>query len=174
MPKLERLDWVAPLSEGQGVTLSELPEADMFLAENPNALVLGVLYDSQYQTRRAFAIPYLLRERLGHLDMPRVAGEEEAVRVAFTTKPALHRFPNRFAGLTIQLASTISEDYGGDSSLIWREARSVEDLGTRLMQLPAFGPQKTNWSVGMLGRLGVLPFGGWEHYRVPEPKAKTG
>jgi hypothetical protein len=41
-----------------------------------------------------------------------------------------------------------------------------------LIALPAFGVEKTNWTVGMLGTLGMLPFAGWEGYRAPEPKKK--
>jgi uncharacterized HhH-GPD family protein len=167
MPKLERLAWIAPLSEGRGVTLSDDPAADLFLAEDPNALLLGVLYDSQYSTRRAFAVPLRLKERLGHLDASRLADEEEAVlHEAFSRKPALHRFPRRYATLTRQLASVLVDRYAGDASRIWREAGGVEELGTRLLALPAFGPEKTNWTVGMLGTLGLLPYGGWEEFRV--------
>src|SRR5437763_17006122 len=119
MPKLERLEWVAPLSDGRGVTLTNDPAADQFLADHPNALLLGVLYDSQYQTRRAFAIPYLLKERLGFFDIQRIASEDEAVMMeAFSRKPALHRFPYRSARLTQQLARVIVSDYGGHATRI--------------------------------------------------------
>ncbi|HEV3310175.1 MAG TPA: Fe-S cluster assembly protein HesB [Chloroflexota bacterium] len=167
MPKLERLEWVLPLSEGKGVTLTDMPEANMFLAEDPNALLLGVMCDSQYQTRRAFAIPYVLRQRLGHFEIARIAGEIDVVHTAFTTKPALHRFPNRCAALTSKLAQALVDAYGGDGRRMWTEAASADELAGRLMALPAFGAGKTDWTVGMLGRLGVLSFGGWEEYRVP-------
>lgn len=172
MPKLERLDWIAPLADGRGVTLSVDPAADVFLAEDPNALLLGVLYDSQYATRYAFASPLRLHDRLGHLDMVRIAVEEETVLMeVFSRKPALHRFPNRYARLTRQVAVVLVEQYGGDASRIWREASGADELGARLIALPAFGPDKTNWTVGMLGRLGLLPYDGWMEYRVPVKKA---
>jgi uncharacterized HhH-GPD family protein len=173
MPKLERLDWIAPLSEGRGVTLSDDPAADQFLAQDPNALLLGVLYDSQYQTRRAFAIPLKLRERLGHFDLQRMVAEgEEPLLTAFRTFPALHRFPGKFAHQTLQVVQTLVAEYGGDASRIWREAADVDDLGLRLMALPCFGTEKTNWTVGMLGRLGLISFPGWEEYRATAPKGK--
>jgi uncharacterized HhH-GPD family protein len=167
MPKLERLEWIAPLSEGKGVTLSDDPEADLFLAESPTALLLGVLYDSQYATRKAFAIPLRLRERLGHLDPTQLAFADETVLLeVFGRKPALHRFPYKFARITQRLAQVLMAEYGGETERIWREAGSANDLGDRLMALPSFGIEKTNWTVGMLGRLGYLPFDGWEEYRV--------
>jgi uncharacterized HhH-GPD family protein len=171
MPKLERLDWIAPLSEGRGVTLSDDPAADRLLAEDPNALLLGVLYDSQYSTRKAFAAPFRLKERLGHLDMARLGEEDPSVVLAsFAQKPALHRFPNKYATLTQQMARAIAQRYGGDSSRIWTETSDVTELGNRLLELPAFGVEKTNWTVGMLGRLGWLPYDGWQEYRASPPK----
>lgn len=173
MPKLERLEWIAPLSEGRGVTLSDDPNADLFLAEDANALLLGVLYDSQLATRRAFAIPLRLKERLGHFDMERLAepGSAEVI-AAFSQKPALHRFPRKFAELTARVAAVVVTDYGGDSSRIWREADSVDTLAGRLLDLPAFGIEKTNWTVGMLGALEMLPFDGWQEYRATPRKAR--
>jgi len=167
MPKLERLEWVAPLSEGRGVTLSDDEAADRYLAENPFALLLGVLYDSQYSTRRAFSAPYRLSQRLGHLDPVQVAAmEEDALLPVFGEKPALHRFPYRYARLTHQIAGIVSQDYGGDAARIWLEAGNVPTLAQRLLALPAFGQQKTDWTVGMLGRMGVLPYDGWEEFRM--------
>lgn len=176
MPKLERLSWLAPLGEGRGVTLSDDPAADLFLAENPNALLLGVLYDSQYSTRRAFSAPLRLCERLGHLDMALLAADDEtALMEAFAKKPALHRFPRKFATLTRQLAGALVSDYGGDASRIWTEAGDVTQLGERLMALPAFGTEKTNWTIGMLGILGMLPYDGWDGYRVAaRPRSRPG
>ncbi len=172
MPKLERLEWLAPLSEGRGITLSDDPAADLFLAENPNALLLGVLFDSQFSTRRAFASPLRLYERLGHLDLARIAIDDETVIIeVFVQKPALHRFPRKFAVLTRQLSGVLTERYGGDAGRIWLEARDVPDLGDRILDLPAFGVEKANWTVGMLGTLGMLPYGGWEEYRVSSKPA---
>jgi uncharacterized HhH-GPD family protein len=173
MPKIERLEWLAPLSEGRGVTLSDDPAADLFLAEDGNALLLGVLYDSQLATRRAFAVPLRLKERIGHFDIMRLAAPDSVELVeAFAMKPALHRFPRKFATLTQQLAAVIVTDYDGDAGRIWREADDVHVLADRLMHLPAFGVEKTNWTVGMLGVLGMLQFDGWQDFRVPARVAR--
>jgi uncharacterized HhH-GPD family protein len=174
MPKIERLSWLAPLTEGRGVTLSNDPAADLFLAENANGLLIGVLLDTQFPTRQAFTSPYRLHQRLGHLDLERIAGEEITVlEGAFAEKPALHRFPYRCARLTQQLAGVVTTEYGGDAARIWLEASDVEDLGFRVLALPSFGEEKTNWTVGMLGTLGMLPYGGWEEFRVKMPRRKA-
>jgi uncharacterized HhH-GPD family protein len=156
------------------VTLSDDPAADMFLAENPNALLLGVLYDSQYATRKAFAVPLRLRERLGHLDMAAIAAQDpQTFTEIFRQKPALHRFPGKFAAHTQHLAGRLVDSYGGDATRIWGQASSADDLAGRLLSLPAFGVEKTNWTMGMLGHLGLLPFSGWEEYRVRPQRKKS-
>lgn len=171
MPKLERLAWLAPLSEGRGVTLTGDLECDRFLERDPNALLIGVLLDSQYPTRMAFASPLRLEQRLGHLDPARIGAMEiDALVAVFREKPALHRFPARAATLTQQLAIHLHQQYGGDSARLWLEARDVHDLGARTLALPAFGVEKTNWTIGMLGTLGLLPYDGWEEYRAPAPR----
>jgi len=173
MPKIERLAWIAPLSEGRGVTLSNDPAADLLLAEDPNALLLGVLLDSQYASRQAFASPYRLHQRLGHLDLTEItAMEEMALHDVFRLKPALHRFPRKFAGLTQQFAFYVIETHDGDSSRIWQEATDVNHLAQRVLALPSFGVEKTNWTVGMLGTLGWLPFDGWQGYQATVPKKR--
>jgi uncharacterized HhH-GPD family protein len=170
---LERLEWIAPLSAGKGVTLSREHEANLLLAEDPNALLLGVLYDAQFLTVKAFAIPFHLKERLGHLNMGTIAEMDlENLKQVFVEYPALHRFPFKNAATTQKIAQLISERYGGDSGRIWREAANPDDLAARLMELPAFGIEKTNWTIGMLGRLGMLPFEGWEEYRVAKGNRK--
>ncbi len=174
MPKIERLAWIAPLSEGRGVTLSNDPAADLLLAEDPNALLLGVLLDSQYASRQAFASPFRLHQRLGHLDLAEISAmEETALHEVFRLKPALHRFPRKCAGLTQQFAWYVVETYGGDSSRVWLEATDVDHLAQRILALPSFGVEKTTWTVGMLGTLGWLDFDGWEGYRATVAKKKV-
>jgi hypothetical protein len=51
-------------------------------------------------------------------------------------------------------------------------ADSVDTLAGRLLDLPAFGIEKTNWTVGMLGTLEMLAFDGWQEYRATPRKAR--
>jgi uncharacterized HhH-GPD family protein len=49
-------------------------EANEYLADNPFALLVGMLLDQQVPMKTAFTAPYLLRERLGHdFDAARIA-----------------------------------------------------------------------------------------------------
>ena len=70
-------------------------EADTLLSDNPLALLLGMTLDQQVPLERAFGAPVLLLERIGGpLDASRIASmDPEALKAAFTTQPALHRYP---------------------------------------------------------------------------------
>jgi uncharacterized HhH-GPD family protein len=55
-----------------------------------------------------------------------------------------------------ELAAVVAEEYGGDASRIWREARDGPDLQARLLALPGIGEMKARSILAILGkRLGV-------------------
>jgi uncharacterized HhH-GPD family protein len=56
----------------------------------------------------------------------------------------------------------ITTEYDGDTSRLWNEATSGDDLLRRVMALPGFGKQKAQIFVALLAKqLGVRP-DGWE------------
>lgn len=139
-------------------------DANRLLAENPVALLIGMLLDQQFPMERAFAAPHLLRQRLGgRLDAATVAGlsDTEVDRV-FAGPPALHRFPGSMGRRCRELCARVVSDYDGDASRIWREAADGADLLRRLQDLPGFGAAKARIFIGVVGkRLGQGP-PGWE------------
>ena len=140
------------------------PEANRLLASDPLALLIGMLLDQQIQMEKAFVGPYLLHRRLGtDLDARRIAELDPAVlEEAFTTKPALHRFPASMARRTQELCAYLAEHHDGDPTLLWQGAGSGAELYERLVALPGFGSDKARIFVGVLGkRMGVRPEG-WE------------
>ena len=85
----------------------------------------------------------------------------------FKGPPALHRFPGSMAKRVQALSQVIVDEYGGDASRIWREAKDGEDLQRRLLALPGFGPDKTRIFIALLAkRFGVRP-PGWEQAAGP-------
>jgi uncharacterized HhH-GPD family protein len=83
------------------------------------------------------------------------------MRDAFTTPPAIHRFPSAMADRVHALATLLATEYGGDASRIWRDA-SVDEIKQRLAKLPGVGPMKSRTILGLLAKqYGVRPQG-WE------------
>lgn len=132
-------------------------EADALVSEDPLALLIGFALDQQVTVQKAFAGPWELRRRLGHLDARRIAGTDPAeLDRVFRERPALHRFPGSMAGKVAALCAAIAERYDGDASRIWREAKDGRDLQARLLGLPGIGEMKARTILAILGkRLGV-------------------
>ena len=116
------------------------PAACRLLAENPFALLVGFAIDQQVPVQKAFAGPYVLKQRAGTLDPKKLAQTDLAP--LFAERPAIHRFPSAMAERVRELAAVVSEDYGGDAARIWGDAKDAPDLKKRIGALPGFGPMK--------------------------------
>ena len=57
----------------RGGSYTNIKGADNLVRTNPTALVLGVLFDQGIPYEKAWEAPYRLRQRLGHLDVRRLA-----------------------------------------------------------------------------------------------------
>jgi uncharacterized HhH-GPD family protein len=140
-------------------------DADRLLVSDPLALLIGFALDQQVPLQKAFSGPLELSRRIGGLDAKRIAAmDPDVLDSAFRTPPALHRFPSNMARRVRELAAYLVERYDGDASRIWREARDGADLHARLLDLPGFGPMKSETLLAILGkRLGLAPVG-WEAF----------
>jgi uncharacterized HhH-GPD family protein len=137
--------------------------ADQVLTDDPFALVLGMMLDQQYPMEHAFRGPAKVLDRFGTLDPARIAAAdpEEFAAMAATT-PAVHRFPGSMATRIQALATLVVEEYDGDTTRLWTEAKDGRDLLRRIQQLPGFGKQKAQILVALLAKqLDVRP-DGWE------------
>src|SRR3954463_15480993 len=116
------------------------PKACELLAQDPFALLVGFAIDQQVPVQKAFAGPQVLKERAGALDPQKLASMD--LGPVFAEKPAIHRFPGAMADRVRELASVVAEEYGGDASRIWTEAKDGADLRKRIGSLPGFGEMK--------------------------------
>jgi uncharacterized HhH-GPD family protein len=137
--------------------------ANELLETDPLALLIGMVLDQQVKMEKAFGGPYELKQRLGHLDVRKIAAmDPDRLDKVFRERPALHRFPCNMARRVQAMCAAVVKDYGGDAASIWRDARTGDELAARISKLPGFGEMKTRIMVSILAKkFGVTP-PGWE------------
>ena len=135
-----------------GDSFSGDPRADALLSSDPAAFLLGVLFTQGIPAERAWAGPYLLRERLGTLDLAFLAAEPASVREAFCQRPMLHRFKNTVPAWVSAAARRLLEVYDGDASRIWEPGSHVVEVAERLSAFPGIGRKKAVMATEILTR----------------------
>ena len=141
------------------------PAANALLEKDPLALLIGLVLDQQVKMEKAFAGPYVLKQRLGHLDARKIATmDPDKLLTAFRERPALHRFPGSMAARVQALCAVIVKDYGGDAGAVWREAKDGDDLAKRIKKLPGFGDMKVKILVAILAKKFDVKPTGWEKH----------
>ncbi len=129
-------------------------EANALLAKEPLALLIGFALDQQVPVQTAFSGPLKIKQRVGTLDAHTLATTD--LEPAFRERPAVHRFPGTMAKRVQELAAVVDEDYGGDASRLWRDAKDGADLRKRIADLPGFGEMKVkSLSAVLAKRFGV-------------------
>lgn len=111
------------------------------LSTDPNALLLGMLLDQQVPMEKAFAGPEVLRERLGGLDVAKIAAmDPDAFEKVCSERPAIHRFLARGQAhpVVVPGAGRRLGRLGGHPV----RRRPGADLKKRILALPGFGEQK--------------------------------
>jgi uncharacterized HhH-GPD family protein len=129
---------------------TENEDANRLLAEDPFALLVGFALDQQITVQQAFQGPLRIKQRIGTLDPATLARTD--LEPAFREKPAIHRFPGNMARRVQDLAAVIAEDYGGDASRIWGDAKDGTDLKKRIGALPGFGDMKIRSLTAVLAK----------------------
>src|SRR5438105_13637466 len=141
------------------IVWSDDPAANELLETDPLALLIGLVLDQQVKMEKAFGGPYELKQRLGHLDVRKIAAmDPDKLNAVFRERPALHRFPGSMAGRVQLLCQVIVEDYGADAGAVWRDAKDGDELEARIRKLPGFGDMKSKILVAVLAKkFGVRP-----------------
>jgi len=141
------------------------PKANHLLETDPLALLIGLVLDQQITMEKAFAGPFVLKQRLGSLEARKIASlDPEKLLVVFKTRPAIHRFPNNMAKRVQDLCKAIVKDYNGDASAVWTQARDGDDLAARIKKLPGFGDMKVKILVAVLAKKFDVKPQGWEKH----------
>jgi uncharacterized HhH-GPD family protein len=138
-------------------------EADQLLTEDDNALLIGMVLDQQVPMEKAFSGPLVIAQRMGgRLDVAAIAAtsEEEFVELC-SRPPAIHRFPAAMAKRVRQVCQVLTEDYDGQATNLWKDARSGTQVKANLEHLPGFGSDKAAIFTAVLGKLRGITPDGW-------------
>ncbi len=115
-------------------------EANVLIATDPMALLVGFVLDQQVTVQKAFSGPLALRERLGAIDAETLAAAD--LEPVFRERPAIHRFPGAMARRVHELAVHVRDRYDGDAARVWTDAADAAELRANIEALPGFGEMK--------------------------------
>lgn len=136
--------------------------ANDLMLKRPEAFLIGVLFTQGVPAERAWAGPWLLSERLGHLDLARLAGEPDRVAEAVARRPALHRFVHTLPRWISSAAARVLAEYDGDARRIWPDGAHVLEVTERLLAFDGIGEKKAAMAVDLLTRALNVPMTGIE------------
>ena len=132
------------------------PEADAFLRSDPFAFLVAVVLCQGITAERAWSSPWLLSQRLGHLDPARMVADPESVRAAIARPPCIHRYVVNTPRWVVAAAQQVLDVYGGDAAAVWDDEPTATELSRRLLAFNGIGQKKAAMAVEILSRdLGV-------------------
>ena len=142
--------------QGPAVDFTPSEEANELLRSSGFAFLTAVLFDQGVPAERAWLAPFLLRQRLGHLDPERIAADEAGVLAAIQRPPKLHRYIAKMPRWLVLAARRVMTQYGGDAGAIWADRPSADELQRRFDEFIGIGQKKAAMAVEILERdLGV-------------------
>ncbi len=157
---------IAPVFNDKGVPVPPFTDndaANRLVGRDANALLIGIVLDQQISSAKAFAGPYELKRRLGHLNPRKIAAmPEDEFLAAMSQKPAIHRFPNSMGKRVQQACQVLVDDYKGNAANIWKDQPDAKAVMKRLGGVPGIGPAKQRLTLLLLGRYYGQPIPGWQ------------
>ena len=149
---LEHGSTLGPGNAGGTSDFTPDAEANELVRTDAFAFLTGVLFDQGVRAERAWIAPYLLRQRLGHLDPAQIVSNPEAIRRAVQMPPTLHRYVEKMPRWLVRAARRVQRDYHGDASTIWSDRPSAVELQQRFRAFDGIGQKKAAMAVGILNR----------------------
>lgn len=136
--------------------------ANRLLGRDSNALLIGLVLDQQIGMEKAFAGPYELKRRLGHLNPRKIAAmpEEEFLEV-MRESPAIHRYPKSMGKRVQDACRVVVADFGGKAENIWKDQPNAAVVMKRIGTVPGIGPMKEKLAILILGRYYGVDIPGW-------------
>ena len=131
---------------------------------------MAAILSKQIRGPQAYEIPYRLMQRMGHLDVRRIAkmSREELAGYMGPGKhgKALHRFYNTMSDQLIFDCGLIVTKYGGSASNIWKDERDAGTVIARLQELKGVSQKISNMFVRFLVTDYGVSLDGWDRIDI--------
>ena len=133
------------------------PEVNKLLTDDPTAFLFGVIFDQNITADQAWEKPFILKQRLGHLNILEIAEmEDDKLKAIFNEVPKLHRFPNVTAERIKDACKLLIDKYKGNAVSIWNDNPKCADLQRRFELFNGIGQKKASMATNILVRdLGI-------------------
>jgi len=128
------------------------------LDATPIAFVFGCVLDRQIPAKKAWRIPFTIREKIGSLDVGTLSALDEKAWIDVMMKPEpLHRFSADMAVCLYQATQTIRKKYNGDATAIWNDRPSSARLIRRFLEFKGVGQKISTMAANILARDFKIP-----------------
>jgi uncharacterized HhH-GPD family protein len=149
---LAHADALAAELGGGKPELTTNANANMLIRHDAFAFVLAVVAAAGVPSDQAWALPYLLSERIGGLGPALLAENPDMVSIAVQRPPRLHRFAEVMPAWLVQAAELVLARYDGRAVRLWHDHPTAIELRRRLEAFPGVGPTKAAMAVEVLAR----------------------
>ena len=128
-------------------------DADKLVQQDPNAFLFGVILDQGIDAEKAWAAPYELKKRIGHLNPKKIAKlSEKEIERFFKQGLKLHRFWPTMARRIKNACILIMDKYAGNAKNLWADEPDSRVLYKRLTEFDGIGQKKASMTVNILFR----------------------
>lgn len=118
-------------------------KANLLILSNAYAFILGLIFDQSIKSDIAWASPQNLKQRLGHLNIRRIADMKvNQLASVIAKKRSLHRFPKNTAKHIIKSSKIIRDEFESKADLIWHENKSIISAKKNFLKLCGIGEKK--------------------------------
>jgi len=130
-------------------------EVAELILNDPNAFLIGSIFDYQIPFRKAWEAPFKLKQRLKHLDVAIIASMDfddlYAAIYGGGDGKSLHRFNSILTKKVLSACSQLVAKYDGTAANIWPDKSSASAVMTRLEEFDGISQKIGNMMVRLLG-----------------------